>query len=216
MKSLFIIVLAAFLSSATNTYAQDYKVDFLNDSIRILYTGYDNLIIIPEGASLSVIDAPKSCVFAKINTVTYSAKAGGASAGKEIKLGIQHKGKSVTRIFKVKNLPQPSVYIGGIDLETTRTATKDKFLSSATNGVRISYPSDEMIKVKFQITRYHLKVKIAGIAILDETVDGANFSNKAMKLFKDKAQYTIEISEIFGQSPSGAVRTTNPLPMEVK
>lgn len=216
MRTAYLTLLAAFMFSSLNISAQQYKIDFLGDSIRILYTGYDNTIIVPQGASLTVVSPSNSSVLAKINDVTFSAKPMASLAGKEIKFRVQHKGKSVTRIFKVKNLPIPSVYIGGINIETANTATKAGFLLSAPNGVRISYPSDVMIKVMFKIIHYHIKIKIAGIAILDETVEGAKFSDKVMKLFKDKSQYTVEISDILGEGPSGQIRTTTPLPLQVK
>ena len=215
MRSSFLTLLTGFMFINTNVHAQ-HKINFLTDSARVLYIGLDNNIIVPKGASLSLTDAVNSCAIAKINEVTFSAKPMASVSGKEIKMTIQHKGKSVSRVFKVKNTPIPSVYIGAINIGETRTTTKKEFLSSAANGVRISFAPEEMLKMIFKITRYHLKIKIAGVPILDETIQGGKFPEKAMKLFKDKSQYSVEISEIFGEGPNGAIRTTNPLPLEVK
>jgi hypothetical protein len=214
MKSIFstIILILTFI----NLSAQDYKINFLSDSTRILYTGYDNTILVPEGTKLTVADPLNSCLLAKINGTTFSAKPSPTRSGKEIKLSLVHKGKTISRTFKVKPMPRPSVFIGSINIETTKSATKPNFLTSAANGVRISYAPEDMLKVVFKITRYHIIIKIAGIPVLEETIEGPKFSEKIMKLFKDKKEYKVEISEIFSQGPSGTIRSTGNYSIDVK
>ena len=107
------------------------------------------------------------------------------------------------------------VYIGAIDIDTIKAVTKKSFLASANSGVRISSLSTKT-KVIYTVNRFHLAIKIDGKTIMDETINSSKFPPAALKVFKDKSNYVIEISEIYGTGPEGEIRTTGLRKLSVK
>lgn len=212
-KLLLALILSICIISAK---AQATKIDFIKDSTAILYTGYDNLIVVPKGAALVMVEKFNGCVMAKLNDVTYSVKLSTPSAGKKIKLKITQKGKMTVREYVIKVMPKMHIFIGGINAETKRSISKTNFLAHARNGLRFGYEPEEMIRESYPVKKYHIVIKVSGISVLTEDVENGKFSEKALKIFKDQKNYTLECTAVYAESLNGLMRNMEGFKLEVK
>jgi len=214
MRPFFLITLLSILSFNAN--AQKSKIDFLKDSTAVLFTGYDNHILIPKGTTLTLADQFSGCTVAKLNDITYSIKLASSAVGKKVKLKVIQKGKITQREYMVKVMPKMYIFIGGINAETQHTISKANFISHARNGIRFGYEPDAMIRESYPVKKYHVVVKVSGLSVLTEDVENGKFSEKALKLFKDQKKYSIECTAIYAEGSSGLMRNMEGFKLEVK
>ncbi len=204
LNNLLLLVIFLFQFSANS---QDYSINFQKDSIRILYVGYDNLVTVPTGSSLTAKEAKsKVIVVSKLNDITYKVTIA-SNKLKSANLILNIKTKTSTKVFKVEDLPKPAILLGTINCFTKKPVTKKSLMANVKNNFKLGYTTNSKLTSKVVFKKFHLKISVAGLSVFEQDVAGDKFPASAIKIFEVQKKLTIECTKFQGDGPAGKIRS---------
>ncbi|HLP12029.1 MAG TPA: hypothetical protein VK177_08870 [Flavobacteriales bacterium] len=188
-----ILLLVVLFGFKMTTHAGTNDIHLPADSARILYTGYSNMVVIPEGSKLI---AP-SCSLKKNTATTYNLVVPATLIGKKTPVEVQLKsGKKIKFSMHVKPLPVPTLCFGQRSLGEKATFNKQTFTQLSKLKLVFGYGNTADIRVNFTLSSYKLVIKSGGKEHYSQTVTTGTIPADAAKLFSELSSYTISFSEI--------------------
>ncbi|MDR1055688.1 MAG: gliding motility protein GldM [Prevotellaceae bacterium] len=168
------------------------------DKMNVFYRGIDNPV------SISVAGVDMKDISINISNATFNRDASGTW---QVKPGTQNEcsvianfnGQSLTRKFRVKNVPPPTPEVDGIK---AKVASKNEL--AAAQGLRARMPLDFEFDVKYSITSFNVAASIGGY-YSEEAGTGAGFNSRQRGLIdKVRSGDFVMFTGIKAQGPSGS------------
>ncbi len=153
--------------------------------LNVLYTNYENNIAISaSGYSAEQLTLNGSGAEIKRNGKNYLVKVSPTMAGRTVTLVVNAKGKKLGEmIYRVKNTPRPSTYLGDIDASESKIS-KSKLNLAVSSGLRLGYDASSVISLPFKVTGFEIKIDAGNGAARTFQGQNGKFPQPAIDMIK--------------------------------